>query len=58
MIEARQSHVEHLTKAPSAGTPVIELAQVDKVFANGMRGLEPIDLRIMPGEFVSLIGPS
>jgi NitT/TauT family transport system ATP-binding protein len=37
---------------------VIALERVDKVFANGMRGLEPIDLRIMPGEFVSLIGPS
>jgi NitT/TauT family transport system ATP-binding protein len=38
--------------------PVVALERVDKVFANGMRGLDPIDLQIMPGEFVSLIGPS
>jgi NitT/TauT family transport system ATP-binding protein len=42
----------------SSGDPVVALERVDKVFANGMRGLDPIDLRIMPGEFVSLIGPS
>ena len=44
--------------AAPAGVPVVALDRVDKVFANGMRGLEPIDLRIEPGEFVSLIGPS
>jgi NitT/TauT family transport system ATP-binding protein len=42
----------------SLSGPVIALEGVDKVFANGMRGLDPIDLRIAPREFVSLIGPS
>jgi NitT/TauT family transport system ATP-binding protein len=45
-------------RAVESPRPVIALAGVDKVFANGMRGLDPIDLRIAPREFVSLIGPS
>ena len=39
-------------------TPVVELLSADKVFANGTRGLAPVDLAIQPGEFVCLIGPS
>ena len=42
----------------SLAAPVVEVLSADKVFANGMRGLAPIDLVIQPGEFVSLIGPS
>ncbi len=38
--------------------PVVEILSADKVFANGVRGLEPIQLSIRQGEFVSLIGPS
>ena len=37
---------------------VVDLRAADKVFANGMRGLAPIDLAVAPGEFVTLIGPS
>jgi NitT/TauT family transport system ATP-binding protein len=44
--------------ATTATVPVVEVLSVDKVFANGVRGLEPIQLAIHPGEFVSLIGPS
>ena len=47
-----------LVKATVAETPVVEILSADKVFANGVRGLEPIQLSIHPGEFVSLIGPS
>ncbi|WP_323991578.1 ABC transporter ATP-binding protein [Nguyenibacter sp. L1] len=46
---------------PHAGdvaTPVVSLRGVEKVFANGVRGLAPLDLEIRPGELVSLIGPS
>jgi len=42
----------------STNVPVIALDGVDKVFANGMRGLDPIGLRVVPREFISLIGPS
>jgi NitT/TauT family transport system ATP-binding protein len=41
-----------------SGTPVVEVLSAEKVFANGFRGLAPVDLTIRPGEFVSLIGPS
>ena len=42
--------------APPA--PAVEILGVDKVFADGTRGLAPFDLTIAQGEFVSLIGPS
>ncbi len=38
--------------------PAVELLSAEKVFANGVRGLSPIDLALYPGEFLSLIGPS
>ncbi len=38
--------------------PVVELLSAEKVFANGARGLAPIDMALRRGEFVSLIGPS
>lgn len=41
-----------------AGEPVVEVLSAEKIFANGTRGLDPIDLTIREGEFVSLIGPS
>ncbi len=37
---------------------MVEVLSADKVFANGVRGLAPIQLSIAPGEFISLIGPS
>jgi NitT/TauT family transport system ATP-binding protein len=42
----------------ASGPAVVELRGADKVFANGMRGLAPIDLTVHSGEFVTLIGPS
>ena len=47
----------HTTNSPTH-PPVVELLSADKVFANGVRGLAPIQLSIAPGAFVSLIGPS
>jgi NitT/TauT family transport system ATP-binding protein len=38
--------------------PVVGVLSAEKVFANGFRGLAPIDLSVLRGEFVSLIGPS
>jgi NitT/TauT family transport system ATP-binding protein len=38
--------------------PAVEILSAEKVFANGARGLAPIQLSIRQGEFVSLIGPS
>ena len=47
-----------LPATPGAEVPAVEILAADKVFANGVRGLAPIDLTIHRGEFVSLIGPS
>jgi NitT/TauT family transport system ATP-binding protein len=41
-----------------AAEPIIELLSADKVFANGTRALDPIDLTVRESEFVTLIGPS
>src|ERR1700759_608047 len=38
--------------------PAVEGLSAEKVFANGTRGLAPIDLSIGDGEFLTLIGPS
>ncbi len=48
---------DDLTRAGSA-RPVIEIAKADKIFANGTRALDPIELTIREGEFVTLLGPS
>jgi len=43
---------------PADPAPVVEVLSADKVYADGTRALHPIDLRIRPGEFVTLLGPS
>ncbi|MGH8741867.1 MAG: ATP-binding cassette domain-containing protein, partial [Burkholderiales bacterium] len=37
---------------------VIEARSADKVYADGTRALQPVDLAIRPGEFFTLLGPS
>ena len=37
---------------------MVEVLSADKVYANGTRALDPVDLAIRPGEFVTLLGPS
>jgi NitT/TauT family transport system ATP-binding protein len=52
------SAVSSTIETASARTPVVHVQAADKVFANGTRALDPIDLSIRPGEFVTLLGPS
>ncbi len=52
------SEPQRAAAAPVAVEPVVEILSAEKIFANGFRGLAPIDLAIGRGEFVSLIGPS
>ena len=50
-----------MTGLPAAPQPVIDLAQVSKIYGHGegtVRALRGIDLRIMAGEFVAVMGPS
>ena len=42
----------------SAQTIAVEVRAAAKVFANGVRALDPIDLLVREGEIVTLIGPS
>jgi NitT/TauT family transport system ATP-binding protein len=37
---------------------VVEIRGADKVYANGVRALQPIDLAVRRGEVVTLVGPS
>jgi NitT/TauT family transport system ATP-binding protein len=37
---------------------VVDVLSADKVYADGTRALNAVDLRIFPGEFVTLLGPS
>jgi NitT/TauT family transport system ATP-binding protein len=46
------------TTASGDRPPAVEVLSAEKVFANGTRGLAPIDLSIADGEFLTLIGPS
>jgi NitT/TauT family transport system ATP-binding protein len=43
--------------ARSAAT-AIELRAAEKLYPNGVRALQPIDLRVRAGEIVTLVGPS
>lgn len=49
-----------MTLTPNPNTPVVELRNINKVFDTGIRTqvLFDINLRIMPGEFVAIVGSS
>ena len=45
--------------SPAAAPPVaIDISQVQKTYPNGTMALQPVDLRVRQGEFVTLLGPS
>ncbi len=39
-------------------TPAVEVLSVEKTYPNGTRALEPVNLTVREGEFVTLLGPS
>lgn len=38
--------------------PAVAILSAEKTYPNGVQALQPVDLKIAPGEFVTLIGPS
>jgi NitT/TauT family transport system ATP-binding protein len=42
----------------AAAVPAIEIISVDKTYPNGTHALQPVDLAVPEGEFVTLLGPS
>jgi NitT/TauT family transport system ATP-binding protein len=42
----------------AGGPPAVELQGVAKTYPNGTRAVDPVDLALRPGEFVTLLGPS
>jgi NitT/TauT family transport system ATP-binding protein len=51
-----------MTSSPEVGVaadaPAIEILSAHKTYPNGTQALEPVDLSIREGEFVTLLGPS
>jgi NitT/TauT family transport system ATP-binding protein len=44
--------------AAADAAPVVELLSAEKIYSDGTRALDPIDLAVRGGEFLTLIGPS
>jgi len=56
-VEPLDGRAKQMTTAADR-PPAVEVLSAEKVFANGTRGLAPIDLAVAEGEFLTLIGPS
>jgi len=41
-----------------SAVPAVEVVSVEKTYPNGTRALQPVDLTVQEGEFVTLLGPS
>ena len=42
----------------AAATPAVEVLSVEKTYPNGTHALQPVNLTVREGEFVTLLGPS
>lgn len=47
-----------MTRAPASEPPIVSLRGVGKRFTGGVVAIDPVDLDIARGEFLSLLGPS
>jgi NitT/TauT family transport system ATP-binding protein len=47
-----------LSEATSAPVPAVEVLGAHKTYPNGTVALQPVDLRVAEGEFITLLGPS
>ena len=44
--------------ADAGATPAVEVLSAEKTYPNGTHALQPVDLHIRDGEFITLLGPS
>jgi len=62
LLHAAPVDAASLESAPPAAAadraPVVQALAAEKVYPNGTRALDPVDLSIRAGEFVTLLGPS
>jgi NitT/TauT family transport system ATP-binding protein len=47
-----------IAESPVGTMPAVEVLSASKTYPNGVRALEPVNLTIQEGEFVTLLGPS
>jgi NitT/TauT family transport system ATP-binding protein len=50
------SAIQHI--ADAGATPAVEVLSAEKTYPNGTHALQPVDLNIRDGEFITLLGPS
>jgi NitT/TauT family transport system ATP-binding protein len=55
---APSAHAAPAAAASVAPTPAIEVLSAEKTYPDGTHALQPVDLHIAEGEFVTLLGPS
>jgi len=48
----------HAASAETAAAPAVQVLSAEKTYPDGTRALQPVDLEIAEGEFVTLLGPS
>ncbi len=48
--------IQHI--ADVGATPAVEVLSAEKTYPNGTHALQPVDLNIRDGEFITLLGPS
>jgi NitT/TauT family transport system ATP-binding protein len=49
---------EYAPAEPAAAVPAIEALSAEKTYPDGTHALQPVDLAVAEGEFVTLLGPS
>jgi NitT/TauT family transport system ATP-binding protein len=45
-------------QSTAASVPAVEVLSAEKTYPNGTRALQPVDLAVREGEFITLLGPS
>ncbi|MEP6789792.1 MAG: ABC transporter ATP-binding protein [Ramlibacter sp.] len=58
MREAPAAHAAAVAASPGAAVPAVEVLSAHKTYPNGTVALQPVDLTVQEGEFVTLLGPS